>query len=92
MVLWDNFESYTHPQLLSFVIDWLLNKDWQIILSTHSIDVLYELFMNENVKENEIPIIKLQRNEENVFKSSILDFKTLEKHFEGGLDARKIFD
>ena len=40
MVLWDDIEASAHPGLIEVLIKWLINKNWQIVISTHSIDVL----------------------------------------------------
>jgi len=45
VVLWDDIESSAHPALTHFCIKWLANHDWQVIISTHSIDVLHEVLM-----------------------------------------------
>lgn len=43
IVLWDDFGSTDHPSLVRAELDWLSQKNWQVFLITHSIDVLYEL-------------------------------------------------
>jgi len=43
IVLWDDFEIFAHPSLIETLLKWLTEEDWQVVLSTHSIDILYAL-------------------------------------------------
>jgi AAA15 family ATPase/GTPase len=43
LVLWDDFEASVHPTLIKLVLEWLMKKDWQVVLTTHSIDTLLKL-------------------------------------------------
>lgn len=49
IVLWDDFEVFAHPSLIETLLKWLTEEDWQVVLSTHSIDILYALL---SIKKN----------------------------------------
>jgi len=40
VILWDDLEAGMHPSLVESVLRYLSKRDWQIVLATHSIDVL----------------------------------------------------
>jgi len=40
LVLWDDFEASAHPSLVKMLLEWLSSRDWQVVIATHSIDVL----------------------------------------------------
>lgn len=60
LLLWDDIEISAHPGLIRQVIKWLSSRDWQIVVTTHSIDVLRELVWQNPSNTN---IIILRKNE-----------------------------
>ncbi|MCL7401827.1 MAG: ATP-binding protein [Thaumarchaeota archaeon] len=88
VVLWDDIESSAHPALIHFCIKWLANHDWQVIISTHSIDVLHEVLM---VEPEDTRIIQLNKNQYDVLSYREYTLEDLEKMFEEGLDVRRLF-
>jgi predicted ATPase len=40
LILWDDFEVSMHPSLIRFAMEWLAKGKWQVVLTTHSLDVL----------------------------------------------------
>ncbi|RLF09190.1 MAG: hypothetical protein DRJ69_05090 [Thermoprotei archaeon] len=87
VVLWDDLESAAHPALIGKVIEWLEGHDWQIIASTHSIDVLREVV--ERGVEAEILVLRKSRDDVLSYKALSVD--DLGKLFEVGQDVRKLF-
>ncbi len=69
LVLWDDFEASAHPSLIKILLSWLSQKEWQVVLSTHSIDVLYELL---EVNPGDLRILQLNKD-----KNDVLHYKTL---------------
>jgi len=41
LLLWDDVEAAAHPSLVRSLIRWLASLDWQVVVTTHSLDVLY---------------------------------------------------
>ena len=53
VVLWDDLEASAHPSLIREILTWLASHDWQVVFSTHSIDVL-EAFANADIKDGKV--------------------------------------
>jgi len=58
LVLWDDFEGSAHPSLIRVLLEWLSEKPWQVIMSTHSIDVITSLL---EVKPKNAKVIQLKK-------------------------------
>lgn len=85
LILWDDFEASVHPSLLKELLKWLFIKDWQVVISTHSIDVLSGLL------DVTAEIISKSISDERLFDSKKLDssdFKILQLQ-KGGDDVLK---
>ena len=87
VVLWDDFEASAHPSLIKEALAWLAKHDWQVIISTHSIDVLHELFMIEPKGTLIISLCK-DKGDRLSFKAYTVD--EVEDLFKKGLDIRKL--
>lgn len=79
VLLWDDFEMSAHPGLIKILIEYLSKKDIQIIISTHSIDVLSELI---DVKPNDASVLLISKTNDDVLKYSKLNLEELEKMME----------
>lgn len=79
VLLWDDFEMSAHPGLIKILIEYLSKKDIQIIISTHSIDVLSELI---DVKPDDASVLLLSKTNDDVLKYSKLNLDELEKMME----------
>ncbi|RJX15837.1 DUF2813 domain-containing protein [Candidatus Bathyarchaeota archaeon] len=88
VVLWDDLEVSAHPTLIRAVIEWMVTHDWQVIASTHSVDVLHEFVMSE---PEDAKVIQLKRTNEGVLLWTELTPKDVEEFFEKGQDVRKLF-
>ena len=87
MVLWDDLESSAHPSLVKEIIEWLSGYNWQVVVSTHSIDVLREVVLAEPEDTIVLALRKLS-DDTLTYKEYTLD--DLEKMLEVGLDVRKL--
>ncbi|PMP97241.1 MAG: hypothetical protein C0167_01510, partial [Nitrososphaera sp.] len=85
--LWDDFESNTHPSLLGHILGWLSSRPAQVVIATHSIDVLYELAMG---KVQEFTVLRLKKSAEDVVSAEVLREDDLAESFEANIDPRKI--
>ena len=88
VILWDDLEAALHPQMVDVILEWLANGEWQIVASTHSIDVL-EAFANADIKDGKV--IQLWKSSDDVLDWKGLTVDELNELLESGMDARKIF-
>jgi AAA15 family ATPase/GTPase len=87
LILIDDIEASIHPSLLRAFMKWLANRKCQIIITTHSIDVLSYLI---ELDINNSSIIEVYKEDRDVLKShthSIEEFKAI---FDANIDIRKI--
>ncbi|RLF22182.1 MAG: hypothetical protein DRN15_09760 [Thermoprotei archaeon] len=89
LVLWDDIETAAHPGLLETTLKWLANKPWQVLITTHSIDVLYEL---TQVQPRECNIIALRKSQDDIVDYRIMTIDEIEELLDKGLDIRKLID
>ena len=87
VVLWDDFEASAHPSLVKEALAWLAKHDWQVVISTHSIDVLHELVMIEP-KGTLVISLRKDKGDRLSFKAYTVD--EVEDLFKKGLDIRKL--
>lgn len=89
LVLWDDFEAAAHPSLVRQLLSWLSQKDWQVVLATHSIDVLYEL---AELKPKQAQIIQVRKTAEDVLIHKTLTIAGLSRLLDAGIDPRLLVD
>jgi len=89
LVLWDDFEASAHPSLIRELLAWLSEHDWQVVLATHSIDVLRALV---DVSPNGAQVVLLQKSADDVLKARYLSLEELEDFFEAGQDPRYLVE
>jgi len=77
LVLWDDFESNMHPSLIKAVLAWLAERDWQVVLATHSLDVLYAL--PDVWPEGEAQLIMLQKTDDDLLRADYMSVEELER-------------
>lgn len=77
LVLWDDFEASVHPTLIKLVLEWLVKKDWQVVIATHSIDTLLKL-LEIDTKNKDSSIILLQKTPEDLLLHKRHTFEELE--------------
>ncbi|MCD6370160.1 MAG: ATP-binding protein, partial [Thermoplasmata archaeon] len=92
LILWDDFDAALHPSLVKGLLKWLYSGNWQVVLSTHSLDVLYYLLdiledgKNEK-KEGNIQVLLLRRVDDILYHKS-LSVEELEDLIDSNTDPR----
>jgi len=89
LVLWDDFEGSAHPSLIKGLLEWLSNKPWQVIMTTHSIVVLTSLL---EVRPKDTKVIQLKKTNDDIFLHEDLTIDQLEDLIETSQDPRKLVD
>lgn len=97
LVLLDDFETSLHPSLIKEFLRWLLLKDWQVILSTHSVDVLNALLtisedISDELDASEINIIQLKKGKDDILQHKTLSIGDLRSLFDANQDPRLLVD
>lgn len=89
IVLWDDFESASHPTLIKAQLEWLAKKDWQVVLSTHSIDVLYQLL---DIDPTGVQIIQMKKSIGDMLIHTSLTIDNLDDLMNANSDPRRLVD
>ncbi len=87
VVLWDDLEASAHPFFVKEVLEWLAERDWQVVASTHSIDVLHELTV---VRPEDALVVSLYKDSSDVLVAKPYTLDEVDELFEKGLDVRKL--
>jgi len=89
IVLWDDIEVAAHPSLLEIVIRWLSESGRQIVISTHSLDVLHilTLIMPKNAR-----VIVLRKTRDDIVEWRSFEIDEIDEIVGKGIDIRKIVD
>ncbi|MDI6811752.1 MAG: AAA family ATPase [archaeon] len=91
LILWDDFEASVHPTLIKLVLEWLMKKDWQVVLTTHSIDTLLKL-LEIDAKSKDSSIILLQKTPDDVLLHKRHTLEELEDFVIANQDPRLLPD
>ncbi len=92
LILWDDFDAAMHPSFVKGLLKWLYSGNWQVVLSTHSLDVLYYLLdiledrKNEDEEEN-IQVLLLRRVNDILYHKA-LSLEELEDLVDSNTDPR----
>jgi len=89
ILLWDDLEVAVHPSLLESTIGWLASSSRQVVVSTHSIDVLHAL---TTVRPRDCRVIVLRKSSEDFVDYRVLPIDEVEELMDSGVDVRKIID
>jgi len=89
LVLWDDIEASAHPGLIETLLEWLSRKDWQVVISTHSIDVLDRLVQ---IEPRDASLITLNKDERDVLKVRSFKLDDVEDIMDKGIDLRKTLE
>ncbi len=89
LVLWDDFEVLAHPSLVKRLLLWLSKKEWQVVLATHSIDVLYELV---EINPKDVMVMQLRKTGDDVLTYNTLTVEEVEDFLDAGHDPRLLVD
>ena len=85
LILWDDFEANMHPSLVREVLRWLSNRDWQVVLATHSIDVLHRLV---EIWPRDAQVILLHKTADDVLCASYKSLEELDRALTACQDPR----
>ncbi len=88
LILWDDFEVFVHPSLITILLKWLLEGDWQVVISTHSIDVLYELV--DLGKDKDVSVLILEKDESDILHYRKISIDELEDLIVANQDPRRM--
>jgi predicted ATPase len=91
IVLWDDFESASHPTLIGAQLEWLAKRDWQVVLSTHSIDVLYQLLELE-IDPADLQILQMKKLNDGTLVHESLHIDELDDLMNANADPRRLVD
>ncbi|GAB6148050.1 AAA family ATPase [Stetteria hydrogenophila] len=89
IILWDDVEVAMHPDLLEAVVRWLSGSGRQVVVSTHSIDLLYALTLE---KPRDARVVVLRKRGDDIVEHKSLDIDEVEELVERGVDPRRIVD
>ncbi len=89
LILIDDFEAGFHPSMIKLFLKWLAKKNWQTIISTHSIDVLYHLV---DIKPKDTTILQLNKSNEDILSHEILTLDELEDLLDANTDPRLLLE
>jgi len=89
LILWDDFEGSAHPSLINVLVEWIAKKPWQVILSTHSFDVLNSIL---NVRPEGTEVIQLKKTDNDALIQNSLTLQELEDIVDSSQDPRKMVD
>ncbi len=89
IILWDDFEASAHPTLVKALLEYLSKKKSQVVISTHSIDVLYELM---EIKPKDTKILQLNKTSDDILIYQSLSIEGLEDLIDANHDPRIIAD
>ena len=91
VVLWDDFESASHPTLIRAQLKWLSKGDWQVVLATHSIDVLYQL-LELKISPSELQILQMKKLNDDTLIHESLAIDELEDLMNANADPGLLVD
>ncbi len=89
LIILDDFEAGFHPSMIKLFLKWLKDKNWQTIISTHSIDVLYHLV---DIKPPDTTILQLNKSNEDILSHEIITLEELEDLLDANTDPRLLLD
>jgi ABC-type polar amino acid transport system ATPase subunit len=92
VVLWDDFEVASHPSLISKVLEWLATRNWQVVISTHSIDTLSILSDLAEERKISFKVILLRKNINDELYHKELTASEVVDMFYANQDIRKLVD
>ena len=89
LILIDDFEAGFHPTMTKLFLRWLKDKQWQTIISTHSLDVLYHLI---DIKLKDTTILQIKKSNEDILSYEIITLEELEDLLDANTDPRLLPD
>lgn len=87
VILIDDIEATIHPSMLKGLMSWLKNKDVQVIMATHSIDVLNIL---SEIGDENTRLIQIEKSKDDIVKHNIISNEELVDLFDANVDPRSL--
>ena len=89
MVLWDDVEVAMHPSLLDTALNWLARSDRQVVVSTHSIDVLNSVTL---IEPRDAQIVMLWKDGNDIVYFRSLEIDEVEDLLDKHIDIRTLIE
>jgi AAA15 family ATPase/GTPase len=89
LILWDDIEIAMHPSLMNTSLKWLTDSDRQVVIATHSFDVLHSLTL---IEPKDAKVILLKKDDNDVIHHKSLEIDELEEILEKGIDPRAVIE
>ena len=89
LILWDDIEVAAHPGLIEALLNWLAGSSRQVVVSTHSIDVLRTLV---DLDLEDCRVVVLRKRRDDTIEWRALELDEVEEYLDTGLDIRKLID
>jgi len=89
VVLWDDIEASAHPGLVEAILSWLASRDWQVVLTTHSYDVLERLVA---IEPEGASVVVLKKGSDDILEPRHLSLDELREMIEAHVDIRRVVD
>jgi energy-coupling factor transporter ATP-binding protein EcfA2 len=89
LILWDDIEFAAHPSLLDTLMRWLAGSGRQVVVATHSVDVLESVV---RVEPKDARVILLRKDAGDVVHYRSLELGELEGLLSKGLDPRALVE
>ncbi len=86
LILIDDIEAGLHPTMINIFLKWLINLGSQVVISTHSIDVLYKL---TEINPLDCNVLFLKKSCEDNLKYDKLSLDEIEDLLNANTDPRK---
>jgi len=87
LLLIDDFEAGLHPSLINVFLNWLNQKKLQTVVSTHSIDVLYQL---AEIDPEDTKILFLKKSQDDILNYNVLSLEEIEDFLNTNTDPRRL--
>jgi len=78
-----------HPSLIGEVLRWLAERDWQVVLATHSLDVLFRL---RDVWPEDARIILLCKTPDDALRADYMSLEELDRAIRSNQDPRYLVE
>ncbi|MEM4865518.1 MAG: AAA family ATPase [Acidilobaceae archaeon] len=85
IVLWDMVEAGLSPSLVRLLLDFLFSGEWQVVLTTHSLDVLRYIAFSQ---KNGVKVIQLSKGVDDTVKLKEISTSELAELLNKGIDPR----
>ncbi len=86
LILIDDFEVGYHPTMIDVFLKWLLELDSQVVITTHSIDILYKL---TDIEPTNTKVLFLKKSHEDILDYNIFTLHEIEDFLNANTDPRK---